>query len=205
MEGLTWCQDYAALNRDLMQRLESWAEALRIPIGVRHGDTPQSERTRQAKSPPDLLITTPETVQLLLYGDTLRKHLSTVRFVILDEVHDMAQSERGAQLLVALERIEEVVGQPTQLREAAAPERPGPKQSHARPGGGFQRAANTVIAWREDFRPLEDGALEIVHARSLVIHSPRRVGLTLDGEPLRADAPLFVTVQEDALRVVIPS
>ena len=128
-----------ALNRDLMGRLESWGEALGFDIGVRHGDTSQGERTRQSKDPPDLLITTPETVQLLLYGDTLRKHLATTRFVILDEVHDLAVSERGAQLLVALERIEEVVGQPAGLREAKAPERTGPKDSHARPGGGFQR------------------------------------------------------------------
>lgn len=128
-----------ALNRDLMGRLESWGEALGFAIGVRHGDTTPAERQRQSKSPPDLLITTPETVQLLLYGDTLRSHLGTVRFVILDEVHDLAVSERGAQLLVALERIEEVVGQPAALREAKAPDRPGPKEPAARPGGGFQR------------------------------------------------------------------
>lgn len=128
-----------ALNRDLMGRLRSWAAALDLAIGVRHGDTSASERARQAKSPPDLLITTPETVQLLLYGDTLRRHLHTVRFAILDEVHDLAVSERGAQLLVALERIEEVVGQPKDLRDAKAPDRPGPKQPHARNGGGFQR------------------------------------------------------------------
>jgi ATP-dependent Lhr-like helicase len=128
-----------ALNRDLMGRLESWGEALGFNIGVRHGDTSQGERTRQSKDPPDLLITTPETVQLLLYGDTLRRHLATTRFVILDEVHELAVSERGAQLLVAMERIEEVIGQPAALREAKAPERPGPTASHARSGGGFQR------------------------------------------------------------------
>jgi Lhr-like helicase len=128
-----------ALNRDLMVRLESWAEALGLDIGVRHGDTTPAERQRQSRSPPDVLITTPETVQLLLYGDTLRRHLATVRFAILDEVHDLAVSERGAQLLVALERIEEVVAQPAALREAKAPDRPGPAAPSARPGGGFQR------------------------------------------------------------------
>ncbi|MCA1811769.1 MAG: DEAD/DEAH box helicase, partial [Halobacteriales archaeon] len=69
-----------ALNRDLMGRLTSWAAGLDVAIGVRHGDTSPSERARQARSPPDLLITTPETLQLLLYGDTLRRHLATVRF-----------------------------------------------------------------------------------------------------------------------------
>jgi len=128
-----------ALNRDLLRRLESWGKELGFRIGVRHGDTTPAERQRQAKDPPDLLITTPETVQLLLYGDTLRRHLATVRFAILDEVHDLAVSERGAQLLVALERIEEVIGQPKELREAKAPERTGPTATAARPGGGFQR------------------------------------------------------------------
>lgn len=128
-----------ALNRDLLRRLESWSKELGIAIGVRHGDTTPAERARQSKAPPDLLITTPETTQLLLYGDTLRRHLATVRFVVVDEVHDLAVSERGAQLLVALERIEEVIGQPKELRAAKAPERPGPAKPHARAGGGFQR------------------------------------------------------------------
>lgn len=115
-----------ALNRDLMQRLSQWGEALDIRIGVRHGDTPQAERARQARSPPDVLITTPETVQLLLYGDTLRRHLRTVRWVIVDEVHDLAVSERGAQLAVALERIEQVIAQPEALATAKASARPCP-------------------------------------------------------------------------------
>lgn len=128
-----------ALNRDLLRRLESWGEALELNIGVRHGDTKPAERSRQSKNPPDVLITTPETTQLLLYGDTLRRHLATVRFVVLDEVHELAGSERGAQLMVALERIEEVIGQPAALREAKANERPCPPKPSARSEGGFQR------------------------------------------------------------------
>ncbi len=126
-----------ALNRDLMRRLEHWAEALGITVGVRHGDTSQAERSRQSRKPPDILITTPETVQLLLYGDTLRRHLGMVRFVIIDEVHDLAVSERGAQLMVALERLEEVVAQPASLREVKAKERRCP----TKPAGAssFQR------------------------------------------------------------------
>ena len=127
-----------ALNRDLLGRLVSWAEALDLSIGVRHGDTSQAERAKQARKPPDVLITTPETLQLLLYGDTLRRHLQTVRFVILDEVHDLAASERGAQLTVALERIEEAIGQPDALREAKANQRPGPTRPVGAEGA-FQR------------------------------------------------------------------
>ncbi|MGB1585582.1 MAG: DEAD/DEAH box helicase [Thermoplasmatota archaeon] len=128
-----------ALNRDLLGRLATWSEALDLRIGVRHGDTSQAERARQARQPPDLLITTPETLQLLLYGDTLRRNLQTVRFVILDEVHDLAASERGAQLTVALERIEEAIAQGDELRWAKANERVGPTQLAAKPEGHFQR------------------------------------------------------------------
>ena len=128
-----------ALNRDLEGRLRSWAERLGLSLGVRHGDTSQAERARQARKPPDLLITTPETVQLLLFGDTLRRHLNTVRAVVVDEVHDLAASERGAQLMVALERIEEAIAQPESLRLVKAAERTGPTTLSATPDGAFQR------------------------------------------------------------------
>lgn len=127
-----------ALNRDLLGRMEAWAEELGLEVGVRHGDTTQTERARQARKPPDILITTPESLQLLLYGDTLRRHLGTVRFVILDEVHEMAASERGAQLAVALERLEEAIAQPAELRGAKAPERICPPRATPAPSG-FQR------------------------------------------------------------------
>jgi diacylglycerol kinase family enzyme len=53
-------------------------------------------------------------------------------------------------------------------------------------------------------RPVDDPALEILHARTLLIHSPHRLGLTVDGEVLRSESPLFVSVQDEALRVIAP-
>lgn len=99
-----------ALNRDLLRRLEEMGRDLDVRIQVRHGDTPLSARSLQARSPPDVLITTPETLQAILIGRRMREHLRSVKWVVVDEVHELATDERGVQLSVALERLLELTG-----------------------------------------------------------------------------------------------
>ena len=104
-----------ALNRDMLERLEWWCNNLDIKLAVRHGDTETKERTRQSRSPPTVLITTPETLQAILPGWIMRRHLQHVRWVIIDEVHEMADSKRGSQLSLALERLRWIIGKDFQV------------------------------------------------------------------------------------------
>ena len=104
-----------ALNRDMLERLEWWCNNLDVKLAVRHGDTETKERTRQARSPPTILITTPETLQAILSGWLMRQHLQSVRWVIVDEVHEMADSKRGSQLSLALERLRNLIGRDFQM------------------------------------------------------------------------------------------
>ncbi len=98
-----------ALNRNLIDRIQRLVAFTNLTASVRHGDTPTSERRKQAANPPDILITTPETLQAILSGKLMQRHLKAVRYVVVDEVHQFAEDRRGIQLTVGLQRLRRIV------------------------------------------------------------------------------------------------
>src|SRR5947208_9343757 len=97
-----------ALNRDMVDRIQRVVRSIKLTVAVRRGDTPTSGRRRQAVAPPNVLITTPETLQAILPGKLMQRHLTAVRYVIIDEVHQFAHDRRGIQLTIGLQRLRRI-------------------------------------------------------------------------------------------------
>jgi ATP-dependent Lhr-like helicase len=114
-----------ALNYDVERNLRGPLAGLRseLSVAVRTGDTPQKERAAMLREPPDILITTPESLFLLLTSRA-RELLRGVDTLILDEVHAVAGTKRGAHLALSVERLEELATQPFQRIGLSATQRP---------------------------------------------------------------------------------
>lgn len=84
---------------------------VKIKVSVRTGDTPPSQRTAMAKNPPHILVTTPESLYLLLTSDSGRRMLETVHTVIVDEIHALVGDKRGSHLALSLERLDNITQQ----------------------------------------------------------------------------------------------
>ncbi len=148
--------------------IELAAERLDLPfhpptVGMRTGDTSSQDRRRMIRHPPDLLITTPESLYLLLTSQA-RETLQGIEAVIIDEIHAMAASKRGAHLALSLERLDAVTDRPVQRIGLSATQRP--LEEVARflggfsPGSGPDRAPRAVTIVDAGVRKLLD--LEVI-------------------------------------------
>ncbi|PYQ44164.1 MAG: hypothetical protein DMF77_07810 [Acidobacteria bacterium] len=121
-----------ALSNDVQKNLQGPLAEIRaadeslpeVRVVVRTGDTPSSQRTAMAKRPPHILVTTPESLYLLLTSDGGRRMLATVRTVIVDEIHALVRDKRGSHLALSLERLEALAGHPLQRVGLSATQKP---------------------------------------------------------------------------------
>jgi ATP-dependent helicase Lhr and Lhr-like helicase len=194
-----------ALNRDLEHRLVAFAREVGLTAAVRHGDTPASARLAQSRKPPDLLLTTPETLQLLLVGRRLREALRHARVVIVDEVHELVGSDRGAQLALTLERLDALAGR--RLRRIGLSATVGNPEEVARFLAPEPRAVRVLVATGR--RPLEltarrpeasEGPLEPQLLADLRADPELLLGLRAAVEEIRAHRTtlLFVNTRRTA-------
>jgi ATP-dependent Lhr-like helicase len=108
-----------ALNNDIYRNLtgplaELYSDIVlpikRISVGIRTGDTPQSERQRMLKKPPNILVTTPESLAILINSERFVEHLKGVRYFVVDELHELANNKRGVHLSLSVERLAGIIG-----------------------------------------------------------------------------------------------
>ncbi|MCY0859475.1 MAG: DEAD/DEAH box helicase [Sulfolobaceae archaeon] len=100
-----------ALINDLTNRIKWWASYLGFRVGRKHGEVPQKEKNMRLKNAPHILITTPEGLEIDLdWASRFRENYKNIRWVIVDEIHELISSKRGAQLSVLLERLKNYTG-----------------------------------------------------------------------------------------------
>ncbi len=95
-----------SLNRDVQERLQYWCDGLGLSLNIFHGDTTQTNRRKILLNPPDILVSTPESLQTLLINESFQNNLNSLQAVIVDEMHELIKSKRGVQLTVGLKRLE---------------------------------------------------------------------------------------------------
>ncbi len=151
-----------------------------ISVGLRTGDTSQSERRAMRKSPPDILITTPESLYLILSSGA-REILATTEAVIVDEIHAVAQSKRGSHLALTLERLDRLAGE--------SGEEPSEQQRAGRESGEEQhRGGSSGPSPDSSVEPIGSSSMPPVAAAGGV----QRIGLSATQRPLERIAQFLV-------------
>ena len=164
---------------------EMGVAAPKITAAIRSGDTPAAERAAMLRKPPHILVTTPESLYLLLTARRSREMLRTVTTVIVDEIHAVVESRRGAHLALTLERLSHVAAQPVQRIGLSATVKPieevgewlvGKAEAAVRPQG----AESTGIPSAFPARSASPAVINAGHLRTLDL------ALELPGSPLEA-------------------
>ncbi|MFN2468508.1 MAG: DEAD/DEAH box helicase, partial [Gaiellaceae bacterium] len=190
---LLYVSPLKALNYDIERNLRGPLAGLRseLRVAVRTGDTPQRERAAMLREPPDILITTPESLFLLLTSRA-RETLRGVETLILDEVHAVAGTKRGSHLALSVERLDRLVERPVQRIALSATQRPLEEIGRFVSGGRPIRLVDAGRAKELDLRvvvPVED------------MREPGAPQAEADGEP----APTFSiwpSIYPELLRLV---
>lgn len=112
------------LEEERLAGVQVKGAALNLKIAIRTGDTSQNERRSMIKTPPHILITTPESLYLMLTSKTGKKMLSTAKAIIIDELHAIIDSKRGAHLMLSIARLDKLCGRPLQRIGLSATIRP---------------------------------------------------------------------------------
>jgi ATP-dependent Lhr-like helicase len=143
-----------ALSNDIQKNLQDPLQGIQQrtvrPLGirtaVRTGDTPAAERARMRREPPHILVTTPESLYILLTAESGRQMLATVRTVIVDELHAVADNKRGAHLALSLERLQALSAAPPVRIGISATQRPIERMAQFLMGNrGASKAFETEI------------------------------------------------------------
>lgn len=108
-----WITPLRALSVEIAQAAQRFADGLetQLTVGIRTGDTPQAERAKQKKKMPDLLVTTPESLQLLLTSKGYDKVFKNTTAIVIDEWHELLGSKRGVQVELGLSRLKTIAPQ----------------------------------------------------------------------------------------------
>ncbi len=201
---LLYVSPLKALNYDVERNLRGPLAGLEssLRVAVRTGDTPQRERQQMLRNPPDILITTPESLFLLLTSQA-RETLTGVETLVVDEVHAVAGTKRGAHLAISLERLERLAHGPIQRIGLSATQRPLEEIGRFVAGG---RPIELVDAGRAKELDLQV-VMPVEDMRELPSTSPLSYPVPADGQEMDAGTEhgaqsIWPSIYPELLRLV---
>ncbi len=166
--------------KGIQQNLEvAGIKGVEIRTLVRTGDTPAKDRAAMIKKPPHIVVTTPESLYILLTSEGGRKMLSTVRTLIVDEIHAMVDDKRGSHLALSVERLEALVA------KDRSPQEPNPKLK-------TQNSELIRIGLSATQKPIEEVARFLVGTANLDVDNNPRCTIIDSGHTRRLDLAIEV-------------